>query len=104
MYLDATGEISTRTQEYSESSHSGNNVPISKKDWKIDSQDALKIFSQEEAINSCFSTSGATMILMLSDSATPAPSWELDVFDCPQEPNLQIYFIDAQTGETIDNP
>jgi hypothetical protein len=76
-----------------------------KQDWKIESQDALYIFSKNEIVKSCLNSPSAVIRLNLSkDFITHIPTWDLVIFNCPDNESLFVYYLNAQTGEIITDP
>jgi hypothetical protein len=81
-------------------SSSGAQKPILRKDWAIDSQEALSIFAKDENVNTCLISSKSLIFLSLNRVMTENASWVLHV-DCP-EGQSQRGYLNALTGEIVD--
>ena len=102
--IENSGEITTllNTRKQSNSLQ-----PIQRENWAIDSQEALLAFSDNEMIKSCLQSTDPSkqpidMTLILWD--TDFAVWKLDILNCPKSDSFELksYYLDAQTGETVN--
>lgn len=79
--------------------------PISQNEWKIDSQEALNIFAQDNEILSCLGKASSPELSLskqtVNEDAINVLVWELLFWRCPNKNSTQSYYLDAQTGERI---
>ena len=72
-------------------------------DWSIDSQDALKIFAEDQKISLCLGAPQSIMTLSLNKILTEYPTWELLIAECPSySGDFETYYLNARTGERFD--
>ncbi|MFZ5856217.1 MAG: hypothetical protein ACOYZ6_05245 [Chloroflexota bacterium] len=84
---------------------SSRTMPIYRKDWLIDSQEALSLFARNDVANSCLLTSNGIVALSLYKNQTndgELSTWELFIIDCPVKGNAKHFYLNANTGEFVD--
>jgi hypothetical protein len=88
--------------------------PIHRKDWVIDSQEALNMFAKDETVASCLEsfngiielelTSSSTFRMFFGENHTTVPVWALTFWGCPEDGNTNEHYLNAKTGEIINRP
>ena len=84
---------------------SSRTIPVYRKDWLIDSKEALNLFAKDETANSCLKSSKGIIELSLYKTQTIKEEfsvWELSFIDCPGQGKLKIFYLNANTGEPFD--
>lgn len=74
---------------------------ILRKDWAIDSIEALEIFSENETVRYCLENDSDSIDLQLIrdfDSVV----WTLLLWECPDNEKSESFYMNALTGEIID--
>jgi len=80
-------------------------IPVYRKDWSIDSKEALSLFAKDVTANSCLISSNGIIELSLYKTQTidgEFSVWELTILDCPEKGKLKNFYLEANTGESFD--
>jgi hypothetical protein len=99
------GTISTTMYATTSSSAPGENRAIRDEDWRLDSEDALRIFATKDGVSSCLAFPQHDNRLKLSKiiiAGTPRVVWMLSLRDCHDFEYIGL-LIDADTGEWLPN-
>ncbi len=103
--IDYSSKIAVKPFTSPPLAQSSNTIPVYRKDWSIDSQEALNIFAKDETANSCLKSSKGIINLSLYKTQIidgEFSVWRLSIFDCPEKGNLKDFYLDAKTGEVLD--
>ncbi len=105
--IQENGKISTETQEFDPSSWRENaKLQIKREDWEVGSTQAWNIFLKNNDVSTCVAMSQEKHVTIYMDLARIGSgrlAWELTIWDCPVENVGHSFYIDAKTGETIDD-
>ncbi len=75
---------------------------ILRKDWAIDSLDALDIFAKNETVSYCLIKDSDSIELSLVTYSPYSVVWMLSLWECPNKEKVETFFMDALTGEIIN--
>jgi hypothetical protein len=99
------GTISTTMYAATSSPALGGNQAIRDEDWRLDSEDALRIFATKDGVSSCLAFPQHDNRLELSKiiiAGTQRVVWMLSLRDCHAFEYIRL-LIDADTGEWLPN-